>query len=260
MSTKKIQYSSHPFLIAKGIKIPKINRRRRVWAFLPSDYLNNPQKRYPVIYLNDGQNVFEGWKAALGKGWETHNRMRQIAQIFHHESILIGIEHGKKHRKGEYMPFDFSGGFSFEGNAYADFVANELKTFVDKKLRTLPEREHTSIIGSSLGGLNAIYTGFKHQDVFSKVGVLSPSLWAAPTLLPLIRQVGKHFYTQFYLSVGDKEGAKTVFNTQQLYHTLADVGFEPRELRLNIVPNGRHNEALWEEEFSNFYQWAYSLN
>jgi predicted alpha/beta superfamily hydrolase len=260
MTSKKVEFSKHPFLLAKGIKIPKINRRRRIWAFLPSDYFTDHQKRYPVIYFNDGQNIFEGWKAPFGKSWGVHSTMQNLRGVHLKESIIIGIEHGKKYRKGEYMPFDFSGNFSFEGNAYADFVANELKYFVDKNLRTFTDRQHTAIVGSSLGGLNAFYTGFKHQDVFSTVGALSPSLWAAPSIFPLIRNVGKHYSTKFYLSAGAKEGKNTLENVKSLYHTLKISGFEDRELRLSIVNGGYHNEHLWENEFSNFYQWMHSAH
>jgi predicted alpha/beta superfamily hydrolase len=257
-STKMIDYHPHPFLLAKAIRIPKLNRRRRVWAFLPHEYHTNKQKLFPVIYLNDGQNVFEGWKAAFGKSWEAHNTVKNLP--FLQGSILIGIEHGKKYRKGEYLPFDSTGNFSFEGNAYADFIANELKILVDRKLRTLPDRENTAIIGSSLGGLNALYTGFKHQDVFSKIGVLSPSLWAAPKIFPLIQKVGKHYPTNFYLSVGAKEGKYTIENLNYLQDTLINAGFSHNEIFKNIAPNGKHDEYLWQKEFVNFYQWIYSSN
>jgi predicted alpha/beta superfamily hydrolase len=255
MSTKKIEYSNHPFLIAKGIRVPNINRRRKVWAFLPSDYFINKQKHYPVIYFNDGQNIFEGWKAAFGKSWEAHNTMRQLSPSLPNESILIGVEHGKKYRKGEYMPFDALGNMSFEGNVYADFVANDLKNYVDKKLRTLVDRENTAIIGSSLGGLCALYIAFKHQDVFSKVGVLSPSLWAAPCMNALIKKYGKHFAMQFYLGIGSKEGKKNIQNVIQLHSTLKSVGYSDAELQLHIVKDGKHDEDLWRSEFANFYKW-----
>jgi predicted alpha/beta superfamily hydrolase len=260
MPSKKIQYNPHPFLLAKAITIPKLNRRRKIWAFLPSDYFVNTDRRYPVIYFNDGQNIFEGWKSAFGKSWGAHQTMLRFSGFNRNEHILIGIEHGKKYRKGEYMPFDFSSNFSFEGNAYSDFVANELKAYVDKHLRTLPNRENNAIIGSSLGGLNALYTGLKHQDVFSKVGALSPSLWAAPPIFPLIQNVGKHYQTKFYLSVGSKEGKYTIEPVNRLYHTLVSAGFAPGDLRINIVKDGKHNENLWESEFSNFYQWIDSNN
>jgi predicted alpha/beta superfamily hydrolase len=260
MASNTIQLSHHPFLLAKGMRIAKLKRRRKVWAFLPSDYFHNKERRYPVIYFNDGQNIFEGWKAAFGKSWDVHLTMKNMSGFNTHEHILIGIEHGKKYRKGEYSPFDFSNNLSFEGNAYSDFVANELKSFVDLNLRTMPDRAHNSIIGSSLGGLNALFTGFKHQDVFSKVGVMSPSLWAAPQIFPLIQQVGKHYPTKFYLSVGSKEGKYTVGNVQRLNKTLLSAGFDNNDVTLNIVENGQHNEMLWKKEFSNFYRWMYSNN
>jgi predicted alpha/beta superfamily hydrolase len=247
----------HPFILAKAITIKGLKRRRKIWAFLPSDYFINTTKRYPVIYFNDGQNIFEGWKAPFGRSWEVHNTMRHQKQKYNmDESILIGIEHGKRHRKSEYLPF-VNHRFSVEGNIYADFVANELKTFVDKKLRTLPDRIYTSIAGSSLGGLNALYTGFKHQDVFSVVGALSPSLWAAPSFYDLITKIGKHYDMHFYLSVGTMEGGYTVRNTKKMYDTLLHAGFPQDHLHLSIVPYGKHDESLWQDEFANFYRWIH---
>jgi predicted alpha/beta superfamily hydrolase len=256
---RKIQLSHHPFLLAKAIRINKLNRRRKIWAFLPTDYFYNIEKRYPVIYFNDGQNIFEGWKAAFGKGWDIHLTMQHFAKMNFDQHILIGIEHGKRYRSGEYKPFDRTGQLSFEGNVYADFVANELKNYVDKTLRTRPEREYNAIVGSSLGGLNALFTGFKHQDVFSKVGVFSPSLWAVPPILPLIERIGKHYETRFYLSVGSKEGRFTVEYVHRLNKTLLSAGFTNKDIKLNVVENGHHDETLWKSEFSNFYRWL-SIN
>lgn len=260
MASKKIQLSHHPFLLAKAMRISKLKRRRKIWAFLPSDYFHNTTRRYPVIYFNDGQNIFEGWKAAFGRGWDAHLTMQHVAGFSTRENILIGIEHSNKYRKGEYSPFDLHSNLSFEGNVYSDFVANDLKVFVDSNLRTLTSREDTSIIGSSMGGLSALFTGFKHQDVFSKVGVMSPSLWAAPQIFPLIEKVGKHYPTKFYLSVGSQEGKYTVENVHRLNRTLLAAGFSHDQLRLNIVDKGKHDELLWKSEFSNFYQWMYSNN
>ncbi|MBP7273981.1 MAG: alpha/beta hydrolase [Saprospiraceae bacterium] len=252
--SKSIEH--HPFLLAKAMRITTLKRRRKIWAFLPKDYHNNSTKSYPVIYFNDAQNIFEGWKAPFGKSWEVHNTMKELA---HHlnlsEHILIGIEHGKKYRHGEYVPFARNGKFAKEGNAYADFVANDLKNFVDKKLRTIPWRESNAIVGSSLGGLSALYIGYKHQDVFAKVGVFSPSLWIAPPIYDTIRQYGKHYASKFYISVGSREGHYTLKYVNDLYQTFLQSGYLQQDVKLNIVPNGQHNEQLWQKEFRNFYTW-----
>lgn len=247
----------HPFLLAKAIRIPALKRRRKVWAYLPQDYFHLPEKRYPVIYFNDGQNVFEGWKAAFGTGWEAHTVMRGLKNSWGvPECILIGIEHGKRYRTDEYTPFDRQGNFSEHGNAYADFVANGLKDFVDSRLRTRREREYNAIVGSSMGGLSAFYTAFKHQDVFSAAGVFSPSLWAAPAVYALVQRIGRHYPQKFYLSTGTKEGKHTRQNVVHLNDVLVAAGFETH---LSLVKGGEHNETLWNAEFLNFYRWLYPL-
>lgn len=250
-----MEYSTEPFLLSKGIKIRALKRRRKIWVSLPDGYYEDLDKHYPVIYLEDGQNVFEGWKAAFGEGWEAHKTMRRLHFDFGIEQcILVGIEHGMKHRFTEYAPFDGNGEFSKEGNDYADFVANDLKNYIDKRLRTLKDRDNTYIIGSSMGGLIAFYTCFKHHDVFSVAGVFSPSLWAAPPIYALVRKIGKHYPTRFFLSVGTEEGKSTVNNVKQLNNALKSVGFETK---LRVVEGGQHTEVFWRDEFEVFYQWLF---
>lgn len=248
-------YSPHPFLLAKAIGIPGLNRRRRIWAFLPADYHDHPTRHYPVVYFHDAQNIFEGWKAPFGKSWEAHNTLRRLGMEGMQQSILIGIEHGKRWRRREFQPLTRQGGFTHEGNAYADFIANKLKPFVDKKLRTIPWREQTALVGSSLGGLITLYTGLKHQDIFSKLGVFSPSLWAAPALFPLVQRTGRHYPMKIYLTAGKQEGAGTVERTEQMFQTLTYAGFPQHELYLGVREGGRHDEAFWAQEWETCYRW-----
>lgn len=253
--TKNKPYELHPFLLARAIEIPGLKRRRRIWAFLPADYNHNPEKRYPVVYFHDAQNIFEGWKAPFGKSWEVHNTMRRLGSQGVEQSIIIGIEHGKQRRKSEFIPLTRQGNFAHEGNAYADFIANKLKPFVDKKLRTIPWREQTALIGSSMGGLITLYAGMKHQDIFSKLGVFSPALWAAPALFPLIRKVGRHYPMKIYLTVGLKEGSGTVRQTEEMFQTLTYAGFPQHELYLGKRNLGKHDETFWQKEFETCYKW-----
>lgn len=252
---QNIPHAPHPFLLAKAIEIPGLRRRRRIWAHLPSDYHEQSERRYPVVYLHDAQNIFEGWKAPFGTAWEVHNTMRRLGTEGLEQAILIGIEHGKRRRTGEFQPLTRTGAFAKEGNAYADFIANKLKPFVDKKLRTIPWREHTALVGSSMGGLITLYAGMKHQDVFSRLGVFSPSLWAAPALYPLVGKVGRHYPMKIYLTVGQREGTGTIRRTEDMFQTLTYAGFPQRELYLGIRDGGRHEEAFWQREFETCYRW-----
>jgi len=245
----------HPFLLAKAMTIPGLGRRRKIWAFLPDGYANNPEKRYPVVYFQDAQNVFENWKSPFGHSWETHQTMRRLHNLGHPQAIVIGIEHANRNRVEEFTPLTRNGEFAKQGNAYADFLANKLKNFVDKKLRTLPEREHNSLIGSSMGGLITLYAGMKHQDVFSKLGVFSPALWVTPTLFPLILKVGMHYPMTIYLTVGEQEGGYTVKQTKEMHQTLIDAGFPREQLYLGVRAEGKHEEAFWEKEFETCYLW-----
>jgi alpha-glucosidase len=250
----RFQLSEHPFLLAKGIEIPGLKRRRKVWAFVPKSYFTDSNRRFPIVYLNDGQNVFEGWKAPFKISWETHNTIKEFEHLNLNTSILIGIEHGRKHRKNEYIPLD-NGYNSYQADLYSDFIANKLKPYVDKHLRTKSDREHTSIMGSSLGGISALYTGYKHQDVFGKIGVFSPSLWAMPSISTVIEKHGKYFDSKIYLSVGLEEGKYNQIHINNLYDTIVSVGYYPNDISKNFVPNGKHNEYLWQSEFKKCYNW-----
>ncbi|MCS6833724.1 MAG: alpha/beta hydrolase-fold protein, partial [Flammeovirgaceae bacterium] len=112
-----------------------------------------------------------------------------------------------------------------------------------------------AMIGSSMGGLITFYTGFKHQDVFSKLGVFSPSFWITPTIFSLVRQVGRHYPMKIYLLAGEKEGKTMVEQTKQMYNVLLEAGFPSHELRLAIRPHGEHNEIFWRNEFEEAYHW-----
>ena len=246
---------SGPFVLAKGLEIPGLGRRRKIWAFLPDDYAQNPTRRYPVIYFQDGQNIFEPWKTPFGQSWEVHHTMRRLSMEGIAPAILIGIEHGGKRRVKEFQPLKRNGEFAPEGNAYADFLANKLKPFVDQKLRTLPDRAQHTLVGSSMGGLIALYAGMKHQDVFGQLGIFSPSLWAAPALFPLIRKVGRHYPMKIYLTAGKEEGAYTVRQTESMHKTLLSSGFPQNDLYLGIREKGKHEENFWRAEFETFYRW-----
>lgn len=241
-------------VISKRFNLPQLRRRRRISVLLPWDYATST-KRYPVLYLQDGQNLFED-HAPFGT-WAVDRHLAALAQRGKGDLIVVAIDHGGRERIREFMPYDTSKWGEGLGRDYARFLAETLKPYIDANFRTLSDRLHTGIGGSSMGGLISLYAGLLFPHIYSKFLIFSPSLWAAPS----IYTESLHFITQpntrLYLFAGGKEGAGMVANAKRLAHTLQANSPKPDNVRLEIDPHGQHNEARWGIEFPKAVEWLY---
>jgi metallo-beta-lactamase class B len=242
--------------------IPQLGRTRRVWLYLPPDYATSG-KRYPVLYMHDGQNLFDNATAFSGE-WGVDEALDSLHARGDRGVIVVGVDNGGQRRLDEYSPWKndrFGGG---DGAAYVEFLARTLKPYVDARYRTLPEREHTGVMGSSMGGLISLYAGLRHPEVFGRVGVFSPSLWFSPLVWPEARSAqGRRLDTRFYFLSGGLEGPQTdpgivVEHQRRMVDTLAAAGFQRgRHLREESRPDGRHAEWFWKREFADAYRWLF---
>ena len=168
--------------------IPQLNRKRRVWIYLPLSY-NSSTKKYPVLYMHDGQNVFDDATSFSGE-WGVDEALDTLG-LKYKECIVVGIDNGGDKRLNEYCPYDFNlGGIAAnnrsnvgEGGKYVDFLAKTLKPYIDKKYRTLKDSKNTFMAGSSMGGLISMYALLKYPKVFGGAGVFSPAFWVGPKFL-----------------------------------------------------------------------------
>ena len=138
--------------------MPQLNRSRRIWAYLPKDYYTS-SNYYPVVYMQDGQSLFDELYSGFGE-WGVDESMEALFDSFSPTAIIVGVDNGGIERINEYSPWvnlQFGGGQGYE---YADFLVNSLKPYIDSTLRTMPERNNTAIMGSSLGGLVSFTTIF----------------------------------------------------------------------------------------------------
>jgi predicted alpha/beta superfamily hydrolase len=170
---------SHPNFLSKTL-----GNRRDVLVYLPPDYRRSRIRRYPVLYLHDGQNVFDAATAFGGVEWgadETAQRL--VNQKLIEPLIIVAVANTGEHRIHEYAP---TRGRLEEGKRrrskgllryYGGFLINELKPFIDARYRTLTAPEQTGLGGSSLGGLVSLYLALKHPDVFRGAAIMSPSVW-----------------------------------------------------------------------------------
>jgi predicted alpha/beta superfamily hydrolase len=243
-------------IVAKRFNVPQLRRRRRISILLPWNYKTSG-KRYPVLYLQDGQNLFED-DAPFGT-WGVDKQLAALAQQGKGEVIVVAIDHGGKERIREFMPYDTHKWGDGLGRDYAQFLAETLKPYIDKNFRTLVGREHTGIGGSSMGGLISIFAGMLFPHVFSKYMIFSPSLWVSPRIYTDSEHFSKLPETKVYLYVGEREGSNTVNNVKKFKDAVEKRGMPSGALqvRLEVDPMGLHNEGRWGKEFPKAMDWLY---
>lgn len=240
-----------------NVVIPKLSgdKTRRAYIYLPDNYFRNPEKRYPVMYMFDGHNVFFDEDATYGKSWG----MNKFMQATQKELIIVGIEcnHEGNRRLVEYSPFSYEntsmGKIRGKGNVYMNWLINTLKPYVDKEYRTLPDRKNTIIAGSSMGGLMALYGATVYNHVFQRGACLSPSLWVAPgKVLEMVARAQIRRDTCIYIDYGEMEMFNHAANGEAMISTVHLLMTKRVNLALRIVPGGNHSEASWEKQIPIF--------
>jgi predicted alpha/beta superfamily hydrolase len=230
------------------IYMPQLGRNRTISVYLPPSYASG-KRHYSVLYMQDGQNLFNNKEAFSGRAWGIGNMIDKMPIV--RQAIVVGIHNGQMDRINEYTPFkrNKQGG---QGAAYLQFIVETLKPFIDQKYRTLGAPEHTWLVGSSLGGLISFYGGLMHPSVFGKIGVFSPSFWFNPKVLE-INPNGSIANNRFYL-VGSKTESRTMEpSLQQAYWRLKALGVADNQLTVLISERGKHNEAFWGRAFRKLY-------
>ena len=230
--------------------IPQLNRHRRIWIYLPAGY-SISKKKYPVIYMHDGQNVFDERTAFSGE-WGVDEALDTLGPLVK-ESIIVAIDNGGEKRFTEYSPYDTDKYGKGEGNQYVDFIVKNLRPFINKSYRTKKCRRHTFTAGSSMGGLISLYALLKYPKVFGGAGVFSPSFWIAPQIRGDIIKSSKKIKGKIYLYAGKQEGETMVPDLLTTFNLLHQ--HSKAKITTIIRSEGMHNEASWRKEFPLFYKW-----
>ena len=252
-SPKRKHTMSGNIQIHKNFKATKLNNRRTLWVYLPPGYEKNPNQHYPVLYAHDGNNLFDKATAFLGVDWEldeTAERLIKEKKI--REIIIVGIENTHQ-RDREYTHVYVPNQGGGKADMYADFIINDIKPFIDKKYRTLKDRQYTAIMGSSLGGLVSLYIAWKYSEIFSMAGVVSPSVWwHNRDIVRMIRKTKDKPPIKIWLDIGKLEGYElfginmAVRDTRTLRDVLITKGFHLHDdLEYFEDEEGEHNEASW---------------
>lgn len=234
-----------------AFKIPQLNRTRRIWVYLPKGYATSG-KIYPVLYMQDGQNLFNE-KTAFAGEWGIDECLDTLQQKLGKECIIVGIDHAGNKRVTEYNPYDNTQYGKGEGKQYVDFLAHTLKPYIDAKYRTRKGPENTFVAGSSLGGLISLFAVLQYPQIFGTAGVFSPALWMAPGVFTDAEKFSTPASPRFYLYAGGKENATMVTDVQKMSDILEKKN--RYVLRRIISPLGQHNETTWRQEFADFYKW-----
>ncbi len=272
-------------LIIKDIDIPQLGRKRTLRVLLPPSYETEGNRRYPVLYMQDGHNLFDPATSGYGVHWRVAESLEELyKKKAIPEIIVAGIDcntEGFK-RLDEYSPWinyeapeqltrffnnpvDSVGG---EGEAYAAFLADSLKPYMDSSYRTRPGRESCYLAGSSMGGLISLYAAYRRPDLYSCVGAFSTAIWFARE--GLLDHIKTHFNPDIsiYLDIGTKEtsdeGIKDfpdiyLKQTLELSEFLLSLGLLPWRHKLVVDEGAPHNEASWARRFPGFITWIPEL-
>ncbi|HDP76393.1 MAG TPA: alpha/beta hydrolase [Bacteroidales bacterium] len=250
--------SANVRFLPSTLEMKKLNRRRAIRLYLPPNY--NQRLQFPVIYMHDGQNVFDEATSFAGE-WRVDEIMDSLYYTSGFAAIVVAIYNDSKERLNEYSPWrNDSLGLGGDGDEYAYFVAKELKSFIEKNYRANPNPKFNAIIGSSMGGLISLYIGLKYPDAFGRVGVFSPLLWFSPKVFEYVSKYKRRTDQKIYLLAGEKESETLVKDMKMLEHHLYKAGYKDEDyVKMKIVPDGRHSEWFWSREFTEALEYLFEL-
>lgn len=242
--------SKNVHIIDTAFSIPQLHRTRRIWIYLPPGY-NSSSKRYPVLYMHDGQNVFDDSTSFAGE-WGVDETLDSISSR-KREIIVVAIDNGGAKRINEYCPYGMEKFGKGEGSEYVDFLVKNLKPFIDKNYRTEKDKQNTFIAGSSMGGLISMYAVLRYPKVFGGAGVFSPAFWVGPKIFDDIESRGRKVNSKIYFYCGKQEGETMEPDTEKAFEEMRRVS--KSKMASIVRPDGKHTEWVWRQEFPLFYLW-----
>jgi len=239
-------------------------RTLRVWLPPRYDAAENETRHYPVLYLNDGQNLFDRATAFAGVEWEADETAdRLIRQEAIPPLIVVGIDNARNDRIREYLPFR-----SFhppvlrpQGKRYPEFLLNEVMPFIYQRYRIARGGENTGLGGSSLGALISLYTVLERPGIFGRLLLESPSLFVSKRRLLKHSHFFRRWPERIFLAIGTRESAREDTNAEQdkdrqvvedvrtLERNLRRTGLDEQRLRVRIDEGATHNESAWAKRF-----------
>ena len=235
--------------------IPQLKRSRTVRMYLPPDYQQSG-KRYPVLYMADGQNCFDEFTSAYGE-WKIDETLDRFYDSCGKSMIVVAVDHGNELRLKEYEPYYFEMSGQGEGKEYAAFIVETLKPYIDRHYRTKRSVNDTHVAGSSMGGVISMYLVTTYPKIIGNAGIFSPAFWTAKPIyaevssrLPFLKKHSLFFYA------GGKESKTLESETREMYQLIQKAKGIKAELKID--PSATHNEKAWSAWFPVYIKWLFT--
>ncbi len=247
------------------INSKELKREVRVYVYLPKSY-RKTDEYYPVLYMHDGQNLFDNKLAFHGKSWGIMEAYKDNPYL--PEIIIVGIDSGET-RTNELVPFEFIDAddkLSYGGDSsnYYDFITQTLKPFIDKRYRAFKSAKNTGIMGSSYGGLSSTYAAANYSKFFTRFGCVSNAYFPVQNdLEKLVEMASFLTVKKFYMDVGTKESENVNYceryirSNKAIYNIISEK-IKPERLRFEIIEDAIHNESAWEIRFPEIIKFLFS--
>ncbi len=231
-------------IIYENVYSPQLDNDRTVLVWLPPSYEIDINKRYPVLYLHDGQNAFTSGLSLSGEEWKLDETVTKLIDQQKIEEIIMVALYNGENRTGEYSP-------KHQGNAYADFLIQTIKPWIDQTYRTQNESEHTAVLGSSMGGIISFHLGWEHSNIFSMVGCLSPAfLVDRNEIINRVKKSKESPNFKFTIQNGTEElEAELQPSINKMIKYLKKKGYkENTDYLYKIYDRNNHTEKAWAQQ------------
>jgi predicted alpha/beta superfamily hydrolase len=230
----------------RGMSSTFLSRSRDVIVYLPPDYFDHPDRRYPVLYMHDGQNLMDPSTSFAGE-WKVDEAAEQLILAGKLEPLIIVGVYNTTDRIPEYTPVADPQHGGGKADAYGRFLVEELKPFIDARYRTQPDAASTGLAGSSLGGLVSLHLGLRSPGTFTRLGVISPSVWwADQDIVKRVKALTAKPPLRLWVDMGTAESRSAITEARVLRDALRTQGWiEGADLQYVEVEGGQHNEAAW---------------
>ena len=250
-ATRKHTASSNVKVLSDSFPDHSLQTHRKIWIYLPPSY-DRTKKHYPVIYMQDGQNLFDRATSSFGTEWRVDETMDSLISKGKKEYIIVGIASGDA-RLQEYLPYESSQIPNPRGKEYASFMVKELVPYIDKNYRTLAGAANRSVAGSSMGAVISLFTIMGYPDLFGSAGLFSGAYWVISDAdKKMVKSTGKR-QLEIFLYAGDAEMSSLVAETEKMKMALGkNAGIR---IRTMYVKDGQHSEYFWQKPFLDYVLW-----
>lgn len=245
-------------IVTEPLPLPTLRRSRRLRIYLPPSYVTQSARRYPVIYLHDGQSLFDETTGFQNKEWGVDETLDDLAARHGFEAIAVGIDNDEQMRDLEFNPWDHDHLRRGDGFAYLEDLVKTIKPAIDAGYRTRPEAPHTALIGASMGGLITHAGLHRHAQVFGLGAILSPAFWVSPlAVLSLSKAEPLRASQRVFVYSGGREGLGNIDEVSRVYVDQLDGQTDAREIL--IWPEAEHDVAVWRKVLPAALRFLYQL-